>query len=507
MENLGFSTQFKTISKFERALQTKLGDFWMLRGEHQALKLFHQMSLRVPAYKDFLKKNKVNPQNVHTIKDFLRLPTIDKNNYLRAYPLDMLCWDGKLAEGQYVISTTSGSTGEPFYFPRTKEQDLQYAAVAELYLRTNFTIHKKTTLYIDAFPMGAWIGGVFTYDAIRIIADRGYPLSIITPGVHKQEVIKAVKKMSPYFDQTIIGSYAPFMKDILDDGEREGVDWEKYNLKFIFSAEGFTEAFRDYITRKAGLKNPCLDTLNHYGTVDLGTMSYETPVAILSRRLALKDKDLYRTLFGETTKLPTFTQYFPELFYFESIDGNLLCSGFSGLPLVRYDLKDRGGIVTFNQLQQIFKSQDLDILKESQHAGIKSTVWNLPFVHVYERRDFSVSLYAFLVYPETIRRALQKRWLEKYVTGKFTMVVVYNKKQDQELQVHVEMKYGVRASKLLEEKIESALVQQLLKENSEYHETHREKGSRIRPNVVLWKYEDPTYFRPGIKQKWVQKSS
>src|SRR3989344_6681302 len=191
MENLGFSTQFKTISKFERALQTKLGDFWMLRGEHQALKLFHQMSLRVPAYKDFLKKNKVNPQNVHTIKDFLRLPTIDKNNYLRAYPLDMLCWDGKLAEGQYVISTTSGSTGEPFYFPHTKEQNLQYAAVAELYLRTNFTIHKKTTLYIDAFPMGAWIGGVFTYDAIRIIADRGYALSVITPGVHKQEVIKA----------------------------------------------------------------------------------------------------------------------------------------------------------------------------------------------------------------------------------------------------------------------------------------------------------------------------
>ena len=138
MENLGFSTQFKTISKFERALQTKLGDFWMLRGEHQALKLFHQMSLRVPAYKDFLKKNKVNPQNVHTIKDFLRLPTIDKNNYLRAYPLDMLCWDGKLAEGQYVISTTSGSTGEPFYFPRTEDGDAQYQYIADLFFRNQW---------------------------------------------------------------------------------------------------------------------------------------------------------------------------------------------------------------------------------------------------------------------------------------------------------------------------------------------------------------------------------
>jgi phenylacetate-coenzyme A ligase PaaK-like adenylate-forming protein len=48
------------------------------------------------------------------------------------------------------------------------------------------------------------------------------------------------------------------------------VDWKKYNLRFIFSAEGFSETFRDYVAEVAGLKNAYLDTLNHYGTVDQG---------------------------------------------------------------------------------------------------------------------------------------------------------------------------------------------------------------------------------------------
>ena len=213
-------------------LASKQSDFWIARGERCALELFHQMAVRVPAYRRFLRQHKVNPAHIRTIRDFGEVPTVDKNNYLRANPLPDLCWDGKFAEGEYTISTTSGSTGEPFYFPRSTEQNLQYAALAEWYLRTNFSIHHKKTLYINAFPMGAWIGGVFTYEAVRIVAERGkYALSIISPGVHKQEVIKAVKKMSPYFDQTIIGCYGPFLKDILDDGEREGVQWKKYSLK------------------------------------------------------------------------------------------------------------------------------------------------------------------------------------------------------------------------------------------------------------------------------------
>jgi phenylacetate-CoA ligase len=133
-----------TISKNpERLLQdlrTKPEQYWIRRGEKMALRLFRQMAERVPAYKDFLRKNKVDPKKIKTIKDFKSVPTVDKNNYLRRYPLEKLCWDGRFNERQWVFATTSGSTGKPFYFPREDRQDWQYTLTAELYLRTNFEI-------------------------------------------------------------------------------------------------------------------------------------------------------------------------------------------------------------------------------------------------------------------------------------------------------------------------------------------------------------------------------
>lgn len=482
-------------------------DFWLRRGEKRVIQLFKDMSVRVPAYKDFLKKNHLDPDKINSVGDLKQVPSIDKYNYLREYPLEALCWDGEFKNKQWTIATTSGSTGEPFYFPREKDQDWQYAAMAELYLRCNFEIHKKSTLYIIAFPMGPWIGGVFTYQAIKYVAERGnYPLSVITTGINKKDVINAVRNLGDHFDQIIIGSYGPFLKDIVDDGINSGLDWKKYNLGFIFSAEVFTESFRDYIQEKTGFKNIYTSTLNHYGTVDLGTMAYETPVSILGRRSALLKEPLYKSLFGDITKLPTFAQYFPDQFYFEEEDGDLFCSAYSGLPLVRYDLKDHGGVKLFSQVNDIFSKNVVQLSQETQKAGIEKTVWKLPFVYVYERSDFSVSFYAFQIYPETIRKALSHKQLEKNVTGKFTLLVKFDEKQNQFLEVNVELKAHIKSSIDLQKNIQKIIVDQLAQDSSEYRKTLHEIPDRVIPQIIFWDYEDPTYFKPGIKQKWVKKT-
>ena len=235
MPRLELPIGFKDPVKLLHRLHVEDESRWQRRGERRALRLFHQMAERVPAYRDFLRSNKLNPSGIKSIDEFDKIPLIDKDNYLRKYPKEMLVWDGDLKGKRWVISSTSGSTGEPYYFPRQDSQDWQYAVTAEMYLRHNFEIDKKSTLYIIAFPMGAWIGGVFT---LKILADRGdYNLSVITPGIHKLEVINAVKQLGDKFDQIIIGSYAPFLKDILDDGERMGVKWKKYDLGFIFSSQ------------------------------------------------------------------------------------------------------------------------------------------------------------------------------------------------------------------------------------------------------------------------------
>ncbi len=478
---------------------------WIEKGRKRTLQLFHEMAVRVPAYKDFLKKNSFSSSSVKSYKDITKIPPINKDNYLRQYPKKMLCWDGEFGHGQWVISTTSGSTGEPYYFPREHSQDWQYAITAELYLRNNFSIQSKSTLYIVAFPMGAWIGGLFTYEALKLVGENGgYELSIITPGIHKQEVINAVNQLGENFDQIIIGAYAPFLKDILDDGVREGIDWKRYNIGFVFSAEAFTEKFRDYVFNVTNPKNPLLSTLNHYGTVDLGTMAHETPESILIRRRLVEDNQL-KILFPEVVRQPTFAQFDPELFYFEEEEHSLYCSAFSGLPLVRYDLKDYGGILKRKDVHKALNNAGIDIEKEIQTSGIGQTTWNLPFVYVYERNDFSVSYYAFLIYPDMIRRALQDDGLSKSITGKFTMMVDYSSEGRQQLTIHIELAHGIELKEDLANKIQSIIHTRLIEESSEYREVDKTVGNIVKPHIKLWNYEDPTYFRPGTKQKWVVK--
>jgi phenylacetate-CoA ligase len=89
------------------------------RGQKQALKTFHMVAARVPAYKDFLKKSDIDPKLIKNFEDFQKLPLITKENYLRQYPMHKLMWDGDKFNGD-IISVSSGSTGEPYLWLRKK---------------------------------------------------------------------------------------------------------------------------------------------------------------------------------------------------------------------------------------------------------------------------------------------------------------------------------------------------------------------------------------------------
>jgi phenylacetate-CoA ligase len=352
--------------------------------------------------------------------------------------------------------------------------------------------------------MGAWIGGLFTYEAIHRVAQKGYALSIITPGINKAEVINSVRKLGPNFDQVIIGCYPPIMRDIIDQGVEEGIDWKKYNLGIVFSAEGFGEEFRDYIAQHGKLANIYTSSLNHYGTVDLGTMSHETPLSILSRRQAVNDKKLFVELFTEVSKQPTFTQFLPELFYFEAIDQQVICSSYSGLPLVRYDLKDHGGVITLDEVSQAYERAGKQLEQEITLAGIKNTVWNLPFVYVYERSDFSVTFSGAQIYPEEIRRTLLEPSLHKQVTGKLTMIAGYDRRARNYLEIHIELRRNVKPSRDLAKRLQKHIVSQLLKNNSEYNVLYGEYKSKLHPKIKLWEHEHALHFSGRGKQNWVK---
>jgi len=81
------------------------------------LRLFHQVARDVPAYSRFLAEHAVDPESVSSFEDFTRLPLVTKANYHSQYSLADLCRGGRLEANDFV-AVSSGSTGQPTFWPR-----------------------------------------------------------------------------------------------------------------------------------------------------------------------------------------------------------------------------------------------------------------------------------------------------------------------------------------------------------------------------------------------------
>lgn len=478
---------------------------WKKVSRKKLLAVFKESYRTVPAYKKFILENNIKIDNITTLQDFNIVPPITKKNYLRAYAWEELCKTKALASQPLVMTATSGSTGEPFYFPRTSTIDIQSAVYHEMFMRSSKIAKNKSILVIDCFGMGVWIGGLITYQAFKYISQRGYPLTIITPGINKHEIFQALKNLGPNYDQIILCGYPPFMKDVVDEAKDAGIVWSNYNIKIIFAAEGFSETFRDYLVKEIGIKDLYRDTMNIYGSADLGTMAQESPLCILIRRLALKHQSLYMSLFGQATRLPTLAQYIPEFINFEEKNNSIYCTGDNALPLIRYEIGDNGGVLSYESVEEKFKKEGIDLQKEIQKVGITDSVTELPFVYVYERSDFAASFYGAIMYPEFIKKGLLVEHLRTYVTGKFTMYTKNDENEDQYLEINIELKPRQKVTRLIRAQVLRSIYDSLLSQSTEYKKLSESLGDRVYPKLVFWPQGHELHFISGAKQKWVKK--
>lgn len=510
MKNIYFQDkEFKNRKEFfENALDfihSTSSKEWTKIQKTQLLQVFKEARTHVTAYKKFLVDKKIQASTIRTYTDFINLPPVNKNNYLRAYDWEKLCKTKSLITESIVMTATSGSTGTPFYFPRNDTIDIQASFFNQMFLTTSTITKNKSILVIDCFGMGIWLGGLITYQSFKDISRRGYKLTIITPGVNKEEILKAFKNIGKYYDQIILCGYPPFVKDIVDYGKDNGLVWKNFNIKVIFAAEAFSETFRDYIVKNLGIKNMYRDTVNIYGSADLGTMAQESPLCILLRRLALENQNLYMKLFGQATRLPTLAQYVPGFTNFEEVSGSLYCTGDNILPLVRYDIGDNGGVFTYNDLERICKEEGVDLIHETKKVGIEDTVSQLPFVYVYERSDFSASFYGALIYPEHIKKGLTDDNIQEYITGKFTMYTKNDEQENQYLEINIEQKPLQKINRTTHRLILKRIHEALIFQSSEYKKITEALGERAHPKLVFWNYGDATHFSGAGKQRWVKK--
>ncbi len=468
-------------------------------GFEQALKVFKEASQRVPAYKDFLQKNKVDPGKISTQSDFSKfVPPVTKENYLRKYPLPDLMIDGSLF-GNNLISVSSGSSGKPFMWFRGEEQRKEAAKIyKDLYINS-FNVDKRSTIIIVCFAMGTWVAGTYTtLGSIDASLPGNININVATPGIEKDDAVNVVKEIGHLYEQIIIAGYPPFVKDVIDLGKSEGIDWSNYLVKLSLAGESVSEEWRDSVIGELGGRIKPTETANVYGTADAGIVGFETPMSIAFRR-HINSKGMSSKVFDNDI-LPTFVQFSPSQRFFEQVNGELHFTAASGIPLLRYNIKDVGGVLSVSEVigRLGLSSSELDSLR-----ALNGTYQLNHFVYIHGRKDFAVSFYALLIYPENIKSALQANTIKDIVSGKFSMHVGHDDNLSQSLEIIVELLPESERNFRNEKLIQEAIIKGLVRNNAEYRKLHKTLRRRSEPSIVLKEFGDKEHFSWTNKQKWV----
>ena len=494
------STQ-RAILGLEDFISTPLADklerHLNIDSQEIALRLFQDVAASVPAYQAFLAERDINPESIQTLTDFQNLPKINKENYISRYSLPQLCNNGKLGSCD-MIAASSGSTGKPTFWPRFITDELQIATRFEQIFHDSFHADTKSSLAVICFALGTWVGGMFTTNCCRHLAAKGYPITVITPGNNKTEILRIVQELGGNFEQVVLLGYPPFLKDAIDTGIANGMQWGQYHIKLVMAGEVFSEEWRNLVGERIGSHNPYDDFASMYGTADAGVLGNETPLSICIRRFLAATPTAAKALFGES-RLPTLVQYDPCSRFFEVEDGNLLFSGNNGVPLIRYSIFDQGGLITYTEMLEFLAEWGFNPITELQnHRGIHQ----LPFVYIFGRSNFTVSYFGANIYPENVTVGLEQPIIREWVTGKFVLQVKEDLDKNRFLSVVVELAPGIENQEEKRLSITAAILAQLLRLNSEF--ANYVPPQYQTPVVELKPIGDLEYFPIGVKHRYTR---
>ena len=357
----------------------------------RALRAAQSAAKHVPAYRDFLFSRGLEPDNIRSLDD---LPETDKRSYADVYPLAERCVGGQLPLMGTTLDESSGSTGKPYNWARSEEERKHVRRMIAFF--TRYTFGDEPLVVLNTFSMGAWATGLTMAIALEA---RGM---VKATGPDLDKVLDTMVELGPGYRYLVVG-YPPFLKVLLDEGERRGMDWATYDMQALLGGEGNSEALRDYLLRHFRT------VYSGYGVTDVEIgMAAETPVTIALRRLARERADVSQLLFGSVDRSPMVFQYNPffhhvttnaqrELLYTVSRHGTML-------PKVRYNPHDEGGVLRDDDLRARLASLDIR-LEDLVPAGHRRLI-RMPYLYVFGRKDGTVSVMGANIYPEDIADAI-----------------------------------------------------------------------------------------------------
>ena len=251
---------------------------------------------------------------------------------------------------------------------------------------------------LNAFSMGAWAAGM----NMSLGMTRHGIVKSIGPDVDK--LLSTLTYLGPSY-RFLISGYPPFLKHLLDEGERREFPWADYEVHGLVGGEGMTEELRDVLLERFGRSTratarpisrsawPSRPSASPYvGSPAAGRMSVRrySGETLASRWSSIQPVD----------PLPRGQRDRRDLYG--------LGSTFSRLASLQRPR--RGGVIEFTHVRDRLAAFGFDIeaLGAAEEAvgprgpcpGPRSIP--LPFLWVNGRRDATISVMGANIYPEDI---------------------------------------------------------------------------------------------------------
>jgi phenylacetate-CoA ligase len=392
---------------------------------------------KVPAYKKILQNKNLDILRVKDIKSFQELVPVINKEIFSLYRISELCRDGDLGKAK-IISTSSGFSGK-FSFSLSTEKELKgISRMTDFLMEYTFDSVRKKTLLINCLGMGV---KVYT------------GLTLAETSVRPDSVLAIIDKFAGDFQQFILIGNPFFLKKVLEDGVKIGIDWKSKQVNLVIGEDWFPESFRSYL---AGILGVDFDSWqkgligSNMGVCELGlSLFQESPATINIRRLSEKDKRLKEALFGkELTTCPILFHYNPFQIFLEELNGELLFSVLDKdalIPLLRYDSGDRGRIIPYQKLKEVLS----DFHYQSYLPRIQ-----LPLVAVSGRKDKLIRIKNTVIYPEEVKEGIYSDFeIASATTGYFRMT-----EDSGALKLEVQLREGVAPGEELHQRFKQAIV-------------------------------------------------
>lgn len=452
----------------------------------RARRAFYHAVRNVPAYAKFFAQHGSNVENV---------PETDKESYIKAFPVGARCVGGSLPFTSTMIDESSGSTGTPYNWVRSLEE--RHDSHLFISYFASYCYGTGPWITINAFSMGAWATGLNMGLALQLNS------TVKNTGPDLAKIFNTLAFFGTQYPYLILG-YPPFLKQLIDAAEEEGFPLHQYRLNALVGGEGMSEGLREYLLRRF----QCV--YSGYGATDLEIgIAGETPLSMVIRRLARDNPAVRNQLFGNDSRLPMVFQYNPLMHYIEVNDNRELIFTITRSsilsPRIRYNVHDEGGVMRYDEMEEALAAAGQNI--QDLVTQTKSRRLRLPFLWIYGRRDFTISVMGANIYPEDLEQCLYAEPELARITRSFCQTLMETPSG------------GVRPCFLFEVEVEpneklmqqfsESILQHLLKLNADFRAAWHEFPETVIPEVKLYRLgQGPFKEHPGqIKQARLLKRS